>query len=268
MASIYKFIRKGFVEVNGRRVRDPSAELVIGDKITLLVEGDLEHLKRLDESRELVPSDIPLSILFEDRSILVVDKPPGLAMHPGKGVQVVTLIEGLLSYGNSKGFKPRLVHRLDKHTSGIVLVAKTPLSARNLTESFRKREVTKRYISLVKGTSISEKGTLQDVADGTEEKLSFKVVKRYSDCSLIAVHLLTGRKHQIRRQTADRGFPVVGDNVYGDRNFNRRFRENFGLRRYFLHCEQITVNHPVTGEKLSLSSPLPQDLQNVLEHLQ
>lgn len=249
-------------------MRDPSAELVIGDTVTLLVEGDLEHLKRLDESRELVPSDIPLSILFEDSSILAVDKPPGLAMHPGKGVQVVTLIEGLLSYGNTRGFTPRLVHRLDKHTSGIVLVAKSPLSARRLTESFRKREVTKKYISLVKGTLISETGFLRDVTDGTEEKLSFEVIKRYSDCSLITVNLLTGRKHQIRRQTADRGFPVIGDNVYGDRVFNRGFRESFGLRRYFLHCEQITVNHPMTGRELLLASPLPQDLKDVLEHLQ
>ncbi len=268
LSSIYKLIRKSFVRVNGITERDPATELFVGDVVVIAIEADADHMKRLEETRELLPSSIPLSILYEDDHMLAIDKPPGLSVHPGKGIQIVTLIEGLMSYGERKGFRPRLVHRLDKHTSGVLIVAKTPASARHLTEMFRKRNVKKKYLCLVKGIAIADKGRLQDKTAGVQEEMEYSVMKRFADCSLIEVALITGRKHQIRRQLAQLGFPVVCDNVYGDRDYNQHFRKSRGLRRYFLHCAEVVVEHPVNAKETKISAPIPRDLSSVLERLQ
>lgn len=267
LSSIYKLLRKGNVRVNGKRIKEPSHELSLGDIVVVSYRGNVEYLKRLKESRELIPHNLPIKILYEDESFLAVDKPSGLAVHPGKGVQIVTLIEGLLAYGKRNGFKPFLVHRLDKHTSGVLLVAKSPQAARELTAMFREKRIDKRYVTLVKGIPEKPQAHLKDVIDGVREESEYIVKKTYSKCSLLEIRLFTGKKHQIRRQMAKNGHPVVGDDVYGDRDFNRDFKKRYELKRYFLHCMKMGFIHPKTGHYIEVLSELPDDLKKVLEKL-
>jgi len=267
LSSIYKLLRTGCIRVNNKKIKDPAYRIEIGDSVSVEYSGKIEHLKRLRESREPVPHEIPFSILYEDKELLIIDKPPGISMHPGKGVQVITLIEGLMGYGNRKGFKPFLVHRLDKHTSGVLLVAKKLDNARKLTALFRNHEINKYYLTLVKGHPFEEKGYLKQEVNGFTEELSYNVKELFDNSSLLTVRLLTGKKHQIRRQCASIGHPVVGDDVYGDRDFNRKFKKEHGLRRYFLHCHKMSFKHPTSGRLFQITSELPEDLKRVLKSL-
>lgn len=262
LSSIYKLLRRGNVRVNGNKIRDGSWKMEIGDKIQVVFSGDPSKLKRLEESRELTPKHIPLDILFEDDLIVAVDKPSGISVHPGKGIQIITLVEGLMAYGNSKGFVPRPVHRLDKHTSGVILFAKSPEAARELSKLFRERGVEKGYFTLVKGFP-EKRGKLVSQREKFVESLAFTVEKSYATTSLLWIDLFTGKKHQIRRQLSEAGYPVVGDDVYGDRLFNRDFKKETGLRRYFLHCSRLSFARN-DGKEIEIISELPGDLKRVL----
>lgn len=266
LSSIYKLLRKGSVRVNGKRVRDGSYRLHLNDSLTVTYSGDVSRIRRLDESRELVPRKMPLEILFEDSDLIAIDKPPGISVHPGKGIQIITLVEGLLAYGKENGFDPLPVHRLDKHTSGVIVFAKSPGSAREMARMFREREIDKTYYTLVKGNPPYEHKSITTERDGYVERLEYRIEKKFEDASLLYVKLLTGKKHQIRRQMAELGCPVVGDDVYGERDFNRQFKKAHGLKRYFLHCSSISFRGK-SGELLSISSELPSDLESVLASL-
>ncbi|OAA31397.1 pseudouridine synthase [Kosmotoga arenicorallina S304] len=267
LSSIYKLLRTGCIRVNDSKIKDPAYKIEIGDKISVEYTGNIEHLKRLKELRRPIPYEFPFNILYEDEELLIIDKPPGISMHPGKGVQVITLVEGLMGYGNRKGFKPFLVHRLDKHTSGVLLVAKKLDTARKLAELFRNHKIDKYYLTLVKGHPVNEKGYIKQEEKGITEELIYNVKELFDSSSLLMIELLTGKKHQIRRQCASIGHPVVGDNVYGDRNFNREFKKKHGLRRYFLHCFKMSFRHPVSGKPIQIISELPDDLVRVLKSL-
>lgn len=266
LSSIYKLLRKGNVRVNGNKIRDGAWKLEIGDKVQVVFSGDPSKLKRLEESRELTPKDIPLDILFEDDFVVAVDKPSGISVHPGKGIQIITLVEGLMAYGNLKGFVPRPVHRLDKHTSGVILFAKSPEAARELSKLFREHGVEKGYFTLVKGFPES-KGKLVSQREKFVESLAFTVEKSFDSTSLLWIDLFTGKKHQIRRQLSEAGYPVVGDDVYGDRLFNRDFKKETGLRRYFLHCSRLSLVRD-DGKGIEIVSELPGDLKRVLDCLE
>ncbi|WP_420811576.1 RluA family pseudouridine synthase [Kosmotoga pacifica] len=268
LSSIYKLLRTGCVRVNGKKIKNPAHKIEIGDRVTVEYSGKIEYLLRLKESRKPVPYNIPFNILYEDDDLLIIDKPPGISMHPGKGIQIITLMEGLMGYGERKGFKPFLVHRLDKHTSGVLIVAKKLDNARKLTTLFRERKIDKYYLTLVKGKPSKRKEHLKQQVNGVNEELYYEVHKTFGDSSLLMVKLMTGKKHQIRRQCASIGHPVVGDDVYGDRNFNRKFKKDHGLRRYFLHCHKMSFKHPKTGELIQVVSELPDDLKRVLRSLE
>ena len=223
---------------------------------------------RRAENRSLEPQPMELDIIFENDRYLVLNKPAGIPIHPGKGVHVVTLIEGLMYYGNKKGFTPHLVHRLDKQTSGVLIVAKDVESARMLSRLFKDRKVKKIYICLVKGMMKEKEGIVNEPIENQEALTEYVVLKNYNEVSLLRVIPYTGRKHQIRKHMFFINHPVVGDNLYGDKEFNKQFKRKYGLKRFFLHCEEISFFDPWEMKKVRFKSPLPEDLSKVLSLLE
>ena len=283
-SQIQHWIRKGDVRVNG-----------IGTKTGYLVRpGDsITFAAPPREIHELPhPEEIPLDVLFEDADLAVIDKPAGMVCHAGAGVRSGTLVNALLHrMGPMQAgdpTRPGIVHRLDKSTSGLMVVAKNSWTHRNLTEQFRMRLVRKEYLALVYGRPKPERATInlplgRDPQD--RKKISVRARKQRSavthyqlekECgafSLLRVRIETGRTHQIRVHLAEKGHPVLGDPVYGDRR--RRVPENpqiqaaLGrLRRFFLHAQRLEFRHPRTGDMLCFTSPLPVELAEFLALLQ
>ena len=230
----------------------------------------------------LEPEPVDFAILYEDRELLVVDKPPGLVVHPGSAHKTGTLAAGLIHrYPELAEVGPAdragLVHRLDKDTSGTLLVARTPMAFEALSRQMRSRHVKRTYTTLVEGLVGSDTGTIDapigpDPARPTRRALAFdgkpavthyEVLRRHEDhrVTLLSVELETGRTHQIRVHLAAIGHPVVGDVAYG------ASRRDLGAPRTFLHASRLELTHPLTGEALSVDSPLPSDLTRVLHLL-
>lgn len=263
LASIYKLIRKGNVKVNGVRVKDENFELKIGDLIEIFIYKGAFR----EEKRKIRPIQIELDVLYEDEKILVIDKPAGLSVHLGTNVSKPTILEALLFYGQKNNFTPFLVHRLDKYTSGILVVAKDRKVARILSNILKSREIEKYYLTLVKGT-LKANGRINEPINGKEALTFYKVVRNYEDVTLLEVRIMTGRKHQIRKHMANLKHPVIGDDLYGDWKFNRNFRNYYGLKRHFLHSYKVVFKNPFNGKILTLESRLPRDLKEVLEKLE
>jgi 23S rRNA pseudouridine1911/1915/1917 synthase len=225
----------------------------------------------------LQPVDLPLSVLYEDADLLVVEKPAGLVTHPASGVRAPTLVHALLSHriaGGEDPERPGIVHRLDRDTSGLLVVAKAPEAHRRLQEQLRERTIERRYRALVHGRPPSRRGTIEaplgrDPLDASRMAIGgrasrtaithFELAETLARHSLLDVKLDTGRTHQIRVHLAAIGHPVVGDQQYG------RGGEELGLDRQFLHAAELAFPHPVSGEELRFASPLPADLQAALE---
>ncbi|TML34916.1 MAG: RluA family pseudouridine synthase [Actinobacteria bacterium] len=222
---------------------------------------------------ELEPEEVPLRIAFEDEHLLVVDKPAGIVVHPAPGHATGTLVHGLLGRlgGGEAPERPGIVHRLDRDTSGLMVVARTEDAYRSLRNLVRKRELERRYKALVRGRPQSWRGLIEapigrDRHDPTRMSLDtdtprdavthFEVDRLLDDHALLDVRLETGRTHQIRVHLAAIDLPVVGDRVYGVRDPK--------LERQFLHAWQLAFPHPVSGEPVEVESPLPPDLQAAL----
>lgn len=263
LASIYKLLRKGYIMVNGVKVKDGAFELNIGDKVDITVHNGAFR----EENRKSQPVPMKLNIIYEDDRILAIDKPSGIAVHLGKNVNKPTIIEGLMSYGEKNNFTPFVVHRLDKHTSGILVIAKDRETARKLSEIFKSRKVEKYYLTLVKGT-IKSDGIIDKPINNSQSLTIYKVLKNYSISTLLEVNIKTGRKHQIRKHMSFINHPVVGDDLYGDWEFNKIFRKTYGLRRYFLHAYKLIFENPFNSKPILLESKLPQDLEEVLKRLE
>jgi 23S rRNA pseudouridine1911/1915/1917 synthase len=237
---------------------------------------------------ELAPEDIPLRILHDDRDIVVVDKPAGLVVHPGAGHETGTLVHALLHHvrdlsGIGGDLRPGIVHRLDKGTSGVMVVAKHDAAHQELARQFHDREVEKEYVALVWGVVHNRKRI--DLPIGRDpvhrEKISTRArraraavtrvtwAKALPGLTLIRVAIATGRTHQIRVHLSAIGHPVVGDALYGGvhRRVAHDIRAVQRLTRPFLHAERLAFTHPVSGERLSFESPLPADLLSVLEDI-
>lgn len=275
---IYRLLRTGQVRVNKGRIK-PTYRLNVGDQVRIPPVNYAESMPvKIDDSRRAL---IEGSIVHEDEDIMVLDKPAGLAVHGGSGLRF-GLIEAL------KEMRPgspeiSLVHRLDRFTSGCLLVAKNRALLPALQNQFRTERVEKQYLTLVRGrwqggartVDLSlHKGRLQsgermvqvDEEEGKDAESRFIPVDVFAEASLMQVVLKTGRMHQIRVHAAGVGHPVAGDDKYGDPEFNRRMRE-FGLKRLFLHAQSLSFYHPRTGCLMSLSTPLPETLSQVLDHL-
>jgi 23S rRNA pseudouridine1911/1915/1917 synthase len=224
----------------------------------------------------LEPQAMDLEIPYEDEHLLVVDKPAGLVVHPAPGHSSGTLVHGLLAHdveGGDEPERPGIVHRLDRDTSGLLVVARSPEAHRRLQEMVKARDVTREYLALVVGRPRSQRGTIEapigrDRHDGQRHSLDtdmprdavthFEVEELVPRHALLRVTLETGRTHQIRVHLAAIDLPVAGDHVYGR-------PEELGLERQFLHAARLAFTHPITGAEIDVSSPLPADLAAALE---
>jgi len=247
-------------------------------KSFLLSEGQTVTVAPSEDTPvALVPEDIAVPVLFEDEWLLVADKPPGMAVHPSRGHSSGTLVHALLGHGLAGGeeFRPGVVHRLDKDTSGLLIVAKAADVHRKLVAMMRRRDVDRRYLALVHGHFPADSGTIEapvgrDPARRTamavggtaarDARTHFSVLERLGDYTLVEVRLETGRTHQIRVHFLAIGHPVAGDPTYAR-------RDPLGLGRQFLHSYRLSFGHPVTGAPVDVEAPLPADLATVLDGL-
>lgn len=228
----------------------------------------------------LTAEDVPYTLVFADAALLVVDKPAGVVVHPAPGHEHGTLVQGLLSQGIAGGHesRPGVVHRLDRDTSGLLIVARTPEAHRRLVGQMARREIARSYVALLAGALPQDEGTIdaplgRHVRDRKRISLHttrprravthFTVRRRLPGYTLLDVRLETGRTHQIRVHFAALGFPVAGDTTYGGRS-----RRPAGLARQFLHAAHLEFAHPLTGAPLSFDAPLPADLAGFLAGLE
>ncbi|QIQ21857.1 23S rRNA pseudouridine(955/2504/2580) synthase RluC [Zophobihabitans entericus] len=276
---IYRILRKGEVRVNKKRVK-PEYKLIDGDEIRIPpVRVAEKETPEVSPKLEKVAS-LESTIIFEDDSLLVINKPSGIAVHGGSGLSF-GVIEGLRALRPEAKFL-ELVHRIDRETSGILLIAKKRSVLRSLHEQLRLKQVQKDYLALVKGTWPSAckvveapllKNTLQSGErvvkvnrEGKPSETRFKVEERFEQATLIKASPVTGRTHQIRVHTQYVEHPIAFDPRYGDAEFDRKLSAT-GLTRLFLHAANIRFEHPKTGETMILNAPLDTMLQNCLKQL-
>jgi 23S rRNA pseudouridine1911/1915/1917 synthase len=285
-ARIQQLIASGHVKVNGDAAK-PSLKLREDDQIELLGTPHPPPLKAIAE-------DIPLDVVYEDDALAVIDKPAGMIVHSGAGAgsRSGTLVNALLHrFGSLSGMggelRPGIVHRLDKDTSGLIVVAKSDLAHRRLAEQFARRQVKKTYLALVHGWMKQERGTIASAIArdrirrtrmttraraGREAVSHWRVLRQipsqFGKFSLLEIRIDTGRTHQIRVHLASLGHPVVGDVLYGaPRELKDRRGGKLALGRNFLHAAAIELKHPSTGAPIRLSEPLPPALEDFLSKL-
>ncbi|HUL42305.1 MAG TPA: RluA family pseudouridine synthase [Burkholderiales bacterium] len=272
---IYRILRSGEVRVNGKRI-EPNYRLKIGDTLRL---PPVRTAKPVKQAGNAFPN-LRLEVLFEDDVLLVINKPAGVAVHGGSGVS--SGIVELLRMRKPKAPFLELVHRLDRETSGVLLLAKKRSALITLHQRLREGQVEKRYLAMVKGRWINQKQSVElplhkYVTAAGERRVTvnprgqaahtlFYLRKSWQEFSLLEAELKTGRTHQIRAHLAHLGFPILGDPKYGDFALNR-FLATRGLKRMFLHAFRLVVQHPRTGQALRLDAPLPTDLEQFVDEL-
>jgi len=274
---IYRILRKGEVRVNKKRVK-PDYRLCLGDEVRI------PPVRTSDDPVKLTPNKRALallddSILYEDKGMMVLNKPSGLAVHAGSGVDY-GLIDILREKFPNQHFA--LVHRLDRATSGCLMIAKDRETLLALHKALRDGECVKVYTLLTKGVWSKRHTTVDAPLDKTTQKhgerhvttsdegkdsvTHFDVIKKFTDATLLNAKIDTGRTHQIRVHAEHLGFPIAGDEKYGNIAFNKGMR-HYGLRRLFLHASKITFPNPETGEMVTVEAPLGEDLQLVIKEL-
>lgn len=274
---IYRMVRKGEVRVNKGRV-DVSYKLVLGDIVRIPPVRVAEKNAPIIVQPTLKYS-LENHILYEDEGFIVLNKPSGFAVHGGSGVSS-GVIEALRQIRPQQKFL-ELVHRLDKETSGCLLIAKKRSTLKILHELFRGDGIKKTYLALLAGQFQRKKQLvdvplLKNVSQGGERMVTvsqagksaetlFTRLKQYQDATLVHAAPKTGRTHQIRVHAAWLGHPIVGDDRYGLDEVNKTFKQR-GYKRLFLHAEQLRFAHPMSGEALHFTAPLPEDLQDLLDH--
>ncbi len=258
---IQRLISDGHVKVNNKAVKS-NQKVKTGDEISYHVpKAKLSPLK---------PEKIPLNVIFEDKNILVINKPAGIVVHPDEtGHSTGTLVQAILAHckdlsgiGGTK--RPGIVHRLDKDTSGVLLIAKNDKTHQKYSQLFQDRKVKKTYLALVKGNPKTQKGRIEaGIArhsvdrkkmavsnQGRTAITNFEVLEVHPGFSLLKVNIETGRTHQIRVHLASIGHPVIGDSVYGDKALNKKFQEKHGLKRQFLHAQKLEIDGKTFEAKL------------------
>lgn len=277
---IQKIIKSGNIKVNNEIVTRPSKK--IREKIE--VEIIIPEPKKL----EIQPKPINIKIIYEDKDIAVVEKPPYLSVHPGAGENDRTLVHGLLYHlknlSSISGVeRPGIVHRLDKDTSGLMVIAKNDKSHQELVKQFSSRKVEKEYIALVYGM-VKEDAFTVDAPIGRKKRerkkmglssagrkaiTDFVVLKKYNPyATLLLCHPLTGRTHQIRVHLSSKGYPIVGDILYSGRIKRKAPPLLKNFPRQVLHSSKLSFYHPSNGKKMVFSSDLPEDLKNLLQELE
>ena len=268
-SQLRRLIVEGQVLVNGGPAK-PSSKVRTGDLVSLSVPPPRES--------SLVAQDILVTVVYQDENLVVIDKPAGLAVHPGPGHPDQTLVNALLAMcpdiqGIGGEIRPGIVHRLDKDTSGLMMVAKTHQAHIDLSAQIKARHVTKGYLALVEGAPNPPEGKVDApvgrhprrrtrmavVVGGKEARTGYKVREQFEGHSLLELYLETGRTHQIRVHMAHIGHPLVGDTTYG--------KASPLVERHFLHAFHLGFKHPVTGESLEFQTGLPADLAPAVDAL-
>ncbi|MFO7166695.1 MAG: RluA family pseudouridine synthase [Chloroflexota bacterium] len=267
-----QLIEDNHIRVNGRDAR-PSTTLRPGDEVTIW--------RPLAQPTDLVPEEIPLDVVYEDADVVVVDKPAGMVVHPAPGHARGTLVNALLArypdIAISGDLRPGIVHRLDRDTSGLLVVARNDRALRDLQAQQQARAMTKVYLAVVEGRFKEPEGTIDApigrhptdrtrmavVSNGRHARTHWRVLEELGDYTLIEARLETGRTHQIRVHFAHKSRPLLGDPLYGP----KRPRATFGLTRQFLHAHRLGFRLPSSGEWGEWSSPLPEDLEQALQRL-
>ena len=271
---VYRVIRKGEVRVNkGRKKAEYKLQLDDVVRIPPIRVSESGQVEASDNLKQLLTD----SVLYEDKGLLIINKPSGLAVHSGSGV-TIGVIEALRSMYKDP---VELVHRLDRATSGILLIAKKRSVLKNLHEQLAQHQMEKRYTALVKGTWSKKRHTIDAPlyqnsrytvvdAKGKEAISHFQPLKNFHqqdfEASLVEVLIETGRTHQIRAHAKHAGHPIAGDDKYGDPRFDAEIKTK-GLKRLFLHAHQLTFTNPLTNEIQKVQAPLTQDLQDFLKKL-
>ena len=271
-------VQAGQILVDGKAVKKPSLKVRTGQSVTGTIPEETPVAAK--------PLNMELPILFEDEYILIIDKPPGLVVHPGPGHSQDTLVNGLLAHDPLFGDahwdseRPGIVHRLDQETSGLLLIAKTPHSLAFLQREFKERRVEKHYLALVIGQSIPDSGEIEKPIGrhprkrklmavvpetGKYARTGFVVRRRFKGAALLEVRLHTGRTHQIRVHFYDQGMPLLGDQVYQ----TRQHRKAKSLApRQMLHSWRLSFRHPHSGRRLDFEAPMPHDFLFVMDQLE
>jgi 23S rRNA pseudouridine955/2504/2580 synthase len=260
---VRKLFRKNGIRLNGQRAK-PDNALRAGDRIQLYIPFELHASKPAHSS-----SQRPIEIIHEDESLLVVDKPAGLAVTEGKTVSKLESLAGFIErkYQERK-VRPKLAHRLDKDTSGLIVFAKNESALAELESQFENGNVAKEYLCLVVGHVPNIEGKIDFPLPGRDGHLvravtRYRIVKRFSETTFMRVNIETGRLHQIRLHFAKLGYPVVLDDQHGDFNFNKRFRKEYGLKRQFLHAAKLAIDF--NGKRQNWTAPLAEDLARLLK---
>ena len=271
-ANIQRLIEDGNILVNSAKQKI-SYKVNSGDKIEITIPEP----KKID----LKPQDIKVEIVYEDNDIIVVNKPKGLVVHPGVGNPDGTLVNAIMNIckdslsGIGGEVRPGIVHRLDKDTTGLLIVAKNDKAHINLSEQIKNREVKKIYIALVRGNipeneatinmpigrSTKDRKKMAVVKNGKEAVTHFKVIDRFKNYTLLEIKIDTGRTHQIRVHMAEIGYPVVGDMVYSNG------KNEFGVEGQMLHAKSLDFKHPITGKNMHLEAELPKYFKDIIDKL-
>jgi 23S rRNA pseudouridine1911/1915/1917 synthase len=284
-AGVQRLIEQGDVTVNERAVK-ASLKLKGGERIQLTIPPPLPSTAE--------PEEIPLTVLYEDSDLIVINKPAGMVVHPGAGNSTGTLVNALLAHcqdlsGIGGELRPGIVHRLDKDTSGILVSAKNDVAHQALAAQFKAHSTKRIYLALIFGSPKTDKGKIEGVIGrhptertkmsskarrGKQAVTHWQVVARYGPLSLVRLRLETGRTHQIRVHLSEAGHPLVGDDVYGgagrlpnlkDPQLRKLIKE---LGRQALHAKTLGFRHPTTGEYLEFDSELPPDMARLLTYLE
>lgn len=271
--TIKRLLENGDILVN-EKIQKASYKPEAGDRIQINMPEVVET--------KLVAQDIPVPVIYEDKDIIVVNKPKGMVVHPANGNPDGTLVNAILAMckdslsGIGGEIRPGIVHRLDKDTSGLLIIAKNDLAHMNMSKQIQDRKVIKKYIALVRGTVPENEATIDmPIArsqkdrkkmtvdkNGKEAVTHFKVLARYDKYTLLEMKIDTGRTHQIRVHMSYIGHPVIGDEVYSNG------KNEFGVKGQMLHAKYLEFKHPITGKDIKLEAPLPEYFEEVLKQLE
>ncbi|MBQ7373919.1 MAG: RluA family pseudouridine synthase [Clostridia bacterium] len=271
-SAIKKLTEDGKVLINGKVVLKAGASLKVGNEIIV----EIPDAVKLSTTAE----NIPIEIVYQDKDIAVINKPQGLTVHTGNGVHGSTLVNALLYHLDSLSgingvLRPGIVHRIDKDTSGLLVVAKNDKAHLSLSEQIKDKTCGRTYVALLDGVLKSDSGTVDTyigrsqknrtmmavTRDGRRAVTHYEVIKRYSAYTLCRFKLETGRTHQIRVHSKHLGHAIVGDPVYNTK------KDKFGLKGQLLHAIKLELTHPSSGERMSFEAPLPDYFENVLKIL-
>ncbi len=267
---IQQLIKEENIKVNDKKTKS-SYKIEMGDTIKVFIP----EKKEID----LVPQNISINILYEDNDIAVIDKKAGLVIHPSYGHESGTLVNAIMFHINDLSgingeIRPGIVHRLDKDTSGLIIIAKNDKAHNKLSEMFKNKEINKTYLAIVKGSLGKDTGRLEtqmgrDLKDrkkmsvlktgGKTAITNYEVLDKNDKFSLVRVNIETGRTHQIRVHMKYLGYPILGDSVYG--------KESKSVKRQMLHAYKLEFIHPVTGKEMIIKSEIPKDFSEVLERI-